>query len=133
MRLEKMIGEDETDDRTKKMKERFDHYFVQQLAEGDDRVRCAQDPRQGAPEQIPQAEPRDIDGGRRDEPEEFNIGSPAKDEGYDDLMDQDADELDDGPDISSDRRMKLPVRAPATKRKKNIRIEEPAMKRSIID
>ena len=48
-------------------------------------------------------------------------------------MDQDADELDDGPNTTSERRMKLPVRAPATKRKKNIHNEEPATKRSIID
>ena len=46
-------------------------------------------------------------------------------------MDQDVDELDDGPNVSSERRLKSPVRAPASKRKKNIRIEEPATKRSI--
>ena len=48
-------------------------------------------------------------------------------------MDQDADELDDGPNISSGRRMKSPVRAPATKRNNQIHNEEPATKRSIID
>ena len=48
-------------------------------------------------------------------------------------MDHDADQLDDGPSISSERRMKSPPRAPATKRKKKIHNEEPATKRSIID
>ena len=48
-------------------------------------------------------------------------------------MDQDVDELDDDPNIMSERRMKSPVRAPATKRKNNILIEDPATKRSIID
>ncbi len=48
-------------------------------------------------------------------------------------MDQDADELDDGPNTTSEPRMKSPVRAPATKRKKNIHNEEPATKRSMID
>ena len=51
--MEKLIGEDETDDRAEKMKERFDHYLAQQVAEGDDRVGSAQDPRQGAQEQVP--------------------------------------------------------------------------------
>ena len=74
-----------------------------------------------------------MDEGRRDEPEEFNIGSPAKDEGGDDLMDQDVEELDDGPNISSERRMNAPVWAPASKRKKNIHSQEPATKRSIIE
>ena len=74
-----------------------------------------------------------MDEGRRDEPEEFNIGTPVKDEGGDDLMDQDAEELDDGPSISSERRMKSPARASSTKRKKRIHYEEPATKRSIIE
>jgi hypothetical protein len=131
--MEKMIGEDETDDRTRKMKERIDHDLAQQEAEGDDRVESAQDPRQDAQEQAPHAEHRDLGGGRRDDSEEFNIGSPGKYERADDLMDQDADELDDGPNISSERRMKSLVRAPATKGKKQIQNEEPATKRSIID
>ena len=64
----------------------------------------AQDPRQDAPEQVP-PEHRDLGGGRRDDSEEYNIGSPARDDGGDDLMDQDADELDDGPNTTSERRM----------------------------
>ena len=68
-----------------------------------------------------------------DDPEKYNIGSPTRDDGGDDLMDQDADVLDDGPNNTSERRMKSPVRAQAVKRKKNIHIEEPATKRSIID
>ena len=47
-------------------------------------------------------------------------------------MAQDADELDGGPNISSERRLKSPVRTPATKRKKNIHVEEPSTKRSIV-
>jgi hypothetical protein len=130
--MEKIIGEDVTDDRTKKMKERFDHYLAQQVAEGDERVESAQDPREDAPEQVP-PEHRDLGEDHRGDPMEFNIGSPLKEEGGDDLMDQDADELDDGPNHLSERRLKSPVRAPPTKRKKNIHNEEPATKRSIID
>ena len=48
-------------------------------------------------------------------------------------MDQDADELDDGPNHPSERRLKSPTRAPPVKRKKNIHIEEPATKRNIIE
>ena len=48
-------------------------------------------------------------------------------------MDQDADVLDDGPNHTSERRLKSLVRAQPMKRKKNIHIEEPATKRSIID
>ena len=33
--MEKIIGEDEADERTKKMKERFDHYLAQQVDDGD--------------------------------------------------------------------------------------------------
>ena len=35
IRMQKIIGEDETDERTKKVKERFDHYLAQQVDEGD--------------------------------------------------------------------------------------------------
>ena len=34
VRMEKMICEDKTDDRTKKMKDRFDHYLAQQVIRG---------------------------------------------------------------------------------------------------
>ena len=91
------------------------------------RVESAQDPREDAPEQVP-PEHRDLDGGRREDPMEYNIGSPPRDDGGDDLMDQDADELDDGPNHLSERRMKSPVRAPPIKRNKNIHNEEPATK-----
>ena len=40
--------------------------------------------------------------------------------------------LDDGPNASSEQRFQSPVRPPATKRKKNIHVEEPATKRSIV-
>ena len=132
IRMEKIIGEDVADDRSKKLKERFDHCLAQQVAEGDERVESAQDPREDAPEQVPPIH-RDLSGDRRDEPEEYNIGSPSREDGGDDLMDQDPDGLDDGPNHASERRLKSPVRAQAVKRKKNIHIEEPATKRSIID
>ena len=131
--MEKTIGDDDSGDRTKTTRERFDHYVAQQVAEGDGRVESAQDSRQDATEQAPHAEHRYLYGGRRDDPEEFIIGSPARDDGGDDLMDQDADELDDGPNSTSERRMKSPVRTPVTKRKRDIHVEEPATKRSIID
>ena len=35
-RMEKMIGEDKTDKRTKKMKDRFDKYVAQQVADGEE-------------------------------------------------------------------------------------------------
>ena len=133
VRMEKLIGEDETDDRTKKRKERFDHYLVQQVAKGDDRVGSAQDPRQGAQLQVPSQNLVILMDAVGFLPEEFNIGSQAKDEGGVDIMNQDAHELDDGPNISSERRMKSPVRAPATKRINEIHNEEPATKRSMID
>ena len=132
IRMEKIIGEDENDDRARKMKERFDHYLAQQVAEGDVRVESAQDPREDAPEPVPPVQ-RDLDEDRRGDPMEYNIGSPPKGDGDDDLMDQDADELDDGPNHVSERRMTSPARAPPIKRKKNIHNEEPATKRSIIE
>ena len=39
--MEKISGEDETDDRTKRMKERFDYDLIQQVAEGYERVESA--------------------------------------------------------------------------------------------
>ena len=40
--------------------------------------------------------------------------------------------LDDGPNVLSDCRFQSPTRPLATKRKKNIHVEEPATKRSIV-
>ena len=131
-RMEKIIGEDETDERTKKMKERFDHYAAQQVAEGDENRVSAENPRPDAPEDVSPPEPRDDGDGRRKEPEEFNIGSPMKENGIDEDMGADDNELDDGPVTVSERRVKSPTRAPATKPKKSIHAEEPDTKKSII-
>ena len=84
--MEKIIGEDETDERTKKMKERFDHYAAQQVAEGGENRLSAEDPRPDAPEYVPPPEPLDDGDGRRKEPVEFNIGSPMKENGIDEDM-----------------------------------------------
>ena len=72
-------------------------------------------------------------GGFLDDPEKFNIGSPATEFGGNDFMDQDADEVDDGPNISSERRLKSPIRAPATKIDKNVHEEEPDTTIIILD
>ena len=46
-------------------------------------------------------------------------------------MGEEANELDDGPNITSERRFQSPVRAPATKRKKNIQASGlPAVERA---
>ena len=55
-----------------------------------------------------------------------------KDDGFDDNMGEDANELDDGPNMFSKRRVKSPTRALATKRKKAIHAEEPDTKKSIV-
>ena len=85
-RMEKIIGEDETDDRTKKMKDRFDHDVAQQVAEVDENRVSAEDPQPDAPEVVPPHEPRDDGEGRRKEPKEFHIGSPMKENGIDEDM-----------------------------------------------
>ena len=46
-------------------------------------------------------------------------------------MGKDVEFLDGGPNILSERQFQSPTRLPATKRKKNIHVEEPAAKRSI--
>jgi hypothetical protein len=50
----------------------------------------------------------------------------------DEDMGEDVEFLDDGPNALSECRFQSPVRPPATKRKKNIHVEEPATKRSIV-
>ena len=47
-------------------------------------------------------------------------------------MAEDANELDDGPNVSSERRFKSPTRAPATKRKNHVHAEEPDTKKSTV-
>ena len=45
---------------------------------------------------------------------------------------EDANKLDDGPSISSERCVKSPTRAPATERKKTVHAEEPDTTKSIV-
>ena len=52
IRMEKIIGEDGTDERTKKVKERFDHCLAQQVDEDDVSKRSANYPRHDMPEEI---------------------------------------------------------------------------------
>ena len=52
IRTEKNIGEDETDDRTKQVKDRFGLYLAQQADEGDVNKWSAIDPRHAMPEEI---------------------------------------------------------------------------------
>ena len=51
--MEMIISEDETDERTKKMKERFDQYSAQQFDDGDLNKESAGDPRLDAPGGVP--------------------------------------------------------------------------------
>ena len=62
-------------------------------------------------------------------PEEFHIGSPAQDQ------DQQEDELDEGPNMESERRFRSPVRNPATKRKSDepVHDDEPGTKKIVLD
>ena len=83
-RMEAAIEQDENNDRTKKAKERLEHYLAQRVEEGDDRVERADDPREKnevSPEQVqapatPEGERVEDDNMNR--PEEFNIGSPMQ-------------------------------------------------------
>ena len=50
----------------------------------------------------------------------------------DENMGEELEFLDVGPNALSERRLQSLVRPPATKRKKNIHVEEPATKRSIV-
>ena len=120
--MEKIIGEDENDERTKKVKERFDHYLAQQVDEGDADKTSAKDPRQEEPEQdVPEA-PRVDHEEHQEEPLHCDIGSPMKTDIIDEDMGEDLEFLDDGPTGLSERRIQSPVRPPATKRKKNIHV-----------
>ena len=58
--------------------------------------------------------------------------APMKTDIIDEDMGEELEFLDDGPNALSERRFQSPVRPPATKRKKNIHVEEPATKRSIV-
>ena len=55
-----------------------------------------------------------------------------KDDDMGNIMEDDVEELGEAPNAQSDRRYPSPTRAPATKRKKNVHLSEPATKRSIV-
>jgi hypothetical protein len=59
-------------------------------------------------------------------PEQFDIGSPSKAGGS-----EASDELDDGPTMVSEKRMRTPVRAPPIKRRSAVHIDEPDTKKII--
>ena len=139
-RIEKAIAEDETDDRTRKAKERADHHMYQRTKADNEEEKRAEDPRpegepnpssasSGQQQQKPIGEPttpaKTADGGER-----FLIGTPGR---PDDDMGVQQDELEEGPNVVSERRLQSPARAPATKRKVGIHDEESSTKVIIRD
>ena len=131
MRMEKIIGEDENDERTKKVKERLDNDLAQQVDEGDVNKKSAIDPRHDMPDEVKAEQPRVDKEQQREEPLHYNIGSPMKTDNIDEDMGRSWNSSTTAP-ILSVRRFQSPVRPPATKRKKNIHVEEPATKKSIV-
>ena len=69
---------------------------------------------------------------RREEPLHYDIGSPMKTDIIDENIGEDVAFLDDDPNVLRGRQFQSPTRPPATMRKKNIHVEEPATKRSIV-
>ena len=59
-------------------------------------------------------------------PEQLQIGSPSKNK-----MGNIVNELDDGPNMVREKRMRTPVRAPPTKRRSTVHTDEPATKKII--
>ena len=109
-RIEKAVINDGGDERAKKVRERIDHYTAQVVEQGDnDRARVG-DPREKEPNTA-QSAPHDDENDEMKGPEQFQIGSPSKDKAG-----NMGDELDDGPTIVSEKRMRTPVRAPPVKR-----------------
>ena len=99
-----IIGEDETDERTKKGKERFDQHVAQQVDEGDVSKRSAIDPRHDMPEEIRIDIPRVDRQERREEPLHYDMGSPMKTDIIDENMGEVVEFLDNGPNVVSERR-----------------------------
>ena len=62
----------------------------------------------------------------------YDIGSPMKTDVREKNIGEDVGFLDDGPNVFIEWRFQSPTRPPATKRKKNIHVEGPATKRSIV-
>ena len=98
-RIEEVIGIDETDDRAKKVKDRFDHYAAQQVEEGDVR---GKDPRQ-------EDEPKEDTASELAEEEAMGTGAEKCDIGTPGKMSAEdegpgSDDLADGPNTTSERR-----------------------------
>ena len=130
-RLEKAIADDESDDRTKKAKDRADHYLGQQV-EPD--ARDGGDPRPEGEPSFEVATPlkkSDHDTSADPAREEFDIGTPGR--VSEDGMAIEEEELEDGPNAVSERRIQTPVRAPPTKRRVGVHDDEPDMKVVIRD
>ena len=79
LRIEKIIAEDETDERTGKTKERLDHYLAQQVDNGDMNKESVGDPRPNVQGAAPPHELRDEQEPRAVS-EHYVIGSPMKDD-----------------------------------------------------
>ena len=121
-RIEKAVINDGGDERAKKVRERIDHYTAQVVEQGDDDRARVGDPREKEPNTA-QSAPHDDE---MKGPEKFQIGSPSKDN-----TGNIGDELDDGPTIVSEKRMRTPVRAPPTKRRSTVHNDEPGTKKII--
>ena len=117
-RIEKAVIEDGGNERAKKAKERIDHWTAQKVADGDEERARTVDPRKAEPVTARSAPPVNADPGMGG-PEQFEIGSPSKAGGAEAF-----DELDDGPTIVSEKRMRPPVRAPPIKRRSAVHIDE---------
>ena len=61
------------------------------------------------------------------EPVEFNIGTPGKDSNHDE------GEFVEGPNNTSKRRLRTPIRADAVKRRLDVHDDEPDLKKIILD
>ena len=128
-RIEEAMGADEIDDRAKKVKERSDHCAAQQVGEADFR---GEDPREkNEPKEDAAPEPAEeevaMDGGT----EKYDIGTPDKME--DDEEGLGSDDLADGPNTTSERRLHTPVTPAAVKRRNDIHDEEPDTTKIIWD
>ena len=89
--------------RATKVRGRIDHHTAQKVEEGDTDRAGVGDPRENEPNTA-QSAPHDNDDANIHGPEQFQIGSPSKN----DITDV-VEELDDGPNMISEMRMRTPV------------------------
>ena len=82
---ETSIAGDENDDRTKKAKERLEHYLAQRVEEGDHGIERAEDPREDDVSMSPNKDEDKVAPNPEEDktevvkgPERFEIGSPSK-------------------------------------------------------